>query len=244
MYLGRRRQEGVNTNEISRNVRTIIVHPSYDSNTNNNDIALLQLSSTVTFNDYIKPVCLAAQSSVFSSGTSSWITGWGDVQAGGTNTYKPIHSSVYLLLTSLIDGCVCVFWCSVSLASPGILQETMVPVVDNVQCNALLGSGSVTSNMMCAGLTQGGQRHLPGTTIKFYIFLHSHCLFRIKCIIYIYIIQYLFNNIRCKMKPWCTRKTRRNSYFNEKTLEKCHTVNSGHVFTVNCRITYCFLTKL
>ncbi len=43
------------------------MHPSYDSNTDNNDIALLWLSSTVTFNDYIRPVCLAAQSSVFIS---------------------------------------------------------------------------------------------------------------------------------------------------------------------------------
>uniref|UniRef100_A0A672Q4Y6 Peptidase S1 domain-containing protein n=1 Tax=Sinocyclocheilus grahami TaxID=75366 RepID=A0A672Q4Y6_SINGR len=132
VYLGRRTQQGVNTNEISRNVRTIIVHSSYNSNTNNNDIALLRLSSTVTFNNYIRPVCLAAQNSVFPSGTSSWITGWGDVQSG------------------------------VSLPSPGILQETMVPVVNNVQCNTLLGSGSVTSNMMCAGLTQGGKDTCQG----------------------------------------------------------------------------------
>uniref|UniRef100_A0A8C2L6Z0 Uncharacterized protein n=1 Tax=Cyprinus carpio TaxID=7962 RepID=A0A8C2L6Z0_CYPCA len=132
VYLGRRTQEGVNTNEISRNVRTIIVHPSYNSNPNDNDIALLQLSSTVTFNNYIRPVCLAAQNSAFISGTSSWITGWGDVQAGE------------------------------NLPAPGILQETMVPVVDNVRCNALLGSGSVTSNMMCAGLTQGGKDTCQG----------------------------------------------------------------------------------
>uniref|UniRef100_A0A8C2F9W0 Peptidase S1 domain-containing protein n=1 Tax=Cyprinus carpio TaxID=7962 RepID=A0A8C2F9W0_CYPCA len=81
---------------------------------------------------YIRPVCLAAQNSAFISGTSSWITGWGDVQAGE------------------------------SLPAPGILQETMVPVVDNVRCNALLGSGSVTSNMMCAGLTQGGKDTCQG----------------------------------------------------------------------------------
>ncbi len=86
VYLGRRTQQGVNANEISRNVTTIIVHPSYDRTTNNNDIALLRLSATVTFNDYIKPVCLAAQNSIFSSGTNSWITGWGDVQSGGTNS--------------------------------------------------------------------------------------------------------------------------------------------------------------
>ncbi|XP_016400737.1 tryptase-like [Sinocyclocheilus rhinocerous] len=132
VYLGRRTQQGVNANEISRNVTTIIVHTSYDRNTNNNDIALLRLSSAVTFNNYIRPVCLAAQNSVFPSGTSSWITGWGDVQSG------------------------------VSLPDPGILQETMVPVVDNDQCNTLLGSGSVTSNMMCAGLMEGGKDTCQG----------------------------------------------------------------------------------
>uniref|UniRef100_A0A671LFS7 Anionic trypsin-2-like n=1 Tax=Sinocyclocheilus anshuiensis TaxID=1608454 RepID=A0A671LFS7_9TELE len=132
VYLGRRTQQGVNANEISRNVTTIIVHTSYDRNTNNNDIALLRLSSAVTFNNYIRPVCLAAQNSVFPSGTSSWITGWGDVQSG------------------------------VSLPDPRTLQETIVPVVDNVQCNTLLGSGSVTSNMMCAGLMEGGKDTCQG----------------------------------------------------------------------------------
>ncbi|KTG33552.1 hypothetical protein cypCar_00002657 [Cyprinus carpio] len=132
VYLGKRTQQGVNTYEISRNVISIIVHPSYNSQTSDNDIALIHLSSTVTFNDYIKPVCLAAQNSAFPSGTSSWITGWGDVQAG------------------------------VSLPAPGILQETMVPVVANDQCNTLLGSGSVTSNMMCAGLIEGGKDTCQG----------------------------------------------------------------------------------
>ncbi|XP_077054499.1 serine protease 60.1 [Siphateles boraxobius] len=132
VYLGKRTQQGVNTYEISRNVVTIIVHPSYDSQTSDNDIALLRLSSTVTFNDYIRPVCLAAQNSVFSAGTSSWITGWGDVQSG------------------------------VSLAAPGTLQETMIPVVANDQCNTLLGSGSVTNNMICAGLLEGGKDTCQG----------------------------------------------------------------------------------
>ncbi|XP_073708659.1 serine protease 27-like [Garra rufa] len=132
VYLGKRTQQGVNTYEISRNVISIIVHPSYNSQTNDNDIALLHLSSAVTFNDYIRPVCLAAQGSVFPVGTSSWITGWGDIQSG------------------------------VSLPSPGILQETLVPVVANDQCNTLLGSGSVTTNMMCAGLIEGGKDTCQG----------------------------------------------------------------------------------
>uniref|UniRef100_A0A671LDZ6 Peptidase S1 domain-containing protein n=1 Tax=Sinocyclocheilus anshuiensis TaxID=1608454 RepID=A0A671LDZ6_9TELE len=117
VYLGKRIQ----------NVSSVIVHLSYNSQSSDNDIALLRLSSAVTFNEYIRPVCLAGLNSSFPSGTSSWVTGWGNIQSG------------------------------VSLPSPGILQETMVPVVANDQCNTLLGSGSVTCNMMCAGFMEGGR---------------------------------------------------------------------------------------
>uniref|UniRef100_A0A3Q3BZ45 Serine protease 27-like n=1 Tax=Haplochromis burtoni TaxID=8153 RepID=A0A3Q3BZ45_HAPBU len=41
----------------------IIKHPNYNSGTNDNDICLLRLSSPVTFNNYISPVCLAASDS-------------------------------------------------------------------------------------------------------------------------------------------------------------------------------------
>lgn len=81
--LGRQNLQGKNPNEVSRTVARIILHPNYDSITNDNDIALLRLSSPVKFTDYIRPVCLAASSSVFNNGTDSWVTGWGAVKEGG-----------------------------------------------------------------------------------------------------------------------------------------------------------------
>uniref|UniRef100_A0A673KFM6 Zgc:112038 n=1 Tax=Sinocyclocheilus rhinocerous TaxID=307959 RepID=A0A673KFM6_9TELE len=83
IYLGHHLQTGSNPNEISRIVTRLITHPSYSTTTKNNDIALLQLSSSVTFTDYIKPVCLAAAGSVFGGGTKSWITGWGKLNFVG-----------------------------------------------------------------------------------------------------------------------------------------------------------------
>uniref|UniRef100_A0A673CVJ0 chymotrypsin n=1 Tax=Sphaeramia orbicularis TaxID=375764 RepID=A0A673CVJ0_9TELE len=130
--LGRQNLQGINPNEVSRTVATIILHPNYDSNTNDNDIALLRLSSPVTFTDYIRPVCLAASDSVFNSGTDSWVTGWGTVQEG------------------------------VSLPFPGTLQEVEVPVLGNRQCNCLNGVGTVTDNMICAGLLEGGKDSCQG----------------------------------------------------------------------------------
>ncbi|RVE70025.1 hypothetical protein OJAV_G00083860 [Oryzias javanicus] len=115
-------------NSVSRSVSRIIVHPDYNSNTQDNDISLLKLSSSVTFNDYISPVCLAAAGSDFPSGTTAWVTGFGTLTFGG--------------------------------AVPSTLQEVSVPIVSNTQCNA--SYGSITSNMICAGLTAGGKDSCQG----------------------------------------------------------------------------------
>ncbi|XP_048065600.1 transmembrane protease serine 2-like [Megalobrama amblycephala] len=84
MYFGRLRQFGSNPNETSRTASRIISHPNYNSKTIDNDIALVQLNSSVNFTDYIKPVCLAAAGSVFDAGTESWATGWGKLQPEDT----------------------------------------------------------------------------------------------------------------------------------------------------------------
>uniref|UniRef100_A0A8C1Y0R5 Si:dkey-32n7.7 n=1 Tax=Cyprinus carpio TaxID=7962 RepID=A0A8C1Y0R5_CYPCA len=131
VVLGRQTQEGFNPNEVFRYVRLIIKHPKYNF-TNDNDIALLKLRSPVTFTDYISPVCLAAHTSVFNSGTDSWITGWGNISEG------------------------------VSLPSPKVLQEVEVPVIGNRQCNCLYGVGNITDNMICAGLLEGGKDSCQG----------------------------------------------------------------------------------
>lgn len=83
VYLGRLTQQSINTNEVSRTVTRIIRHPDYDTSTFDNDICLLQLSSTVDFTNFIVPVCLAASGSTFDAGTNVWVTGWGNIRSGG-----------------------------------------------------------------------------------------------------------------------------------------------------------------
>ena len=83
VVLGLQSQEGSNPNAVSRTVSQIINHPSYNPSTFDNDISLLKLSSPVTFNDFIVPVCLAASDSTFNDGVDTWITGWGNIGSGG-----------------------------------------------------------------------------------------------------------------------------------------------------------------
>ncbi|XP_074552507.1 chymotrypsin-like protease CTRL-1 [Halichoeres trimaculatus] len=129
-YMGRDNQDFLNPNEVSRSVTRIINHPDYEDTPNNNDISLLELSSDVTFTDYIKPVCLAASGSVFPANTNCWVTGWGDIQSGVPPSF------------------------------PQTLREVEVPIVSNSDCSE--SYNTLTDNMICAGLTEGGKDSCQG----------------------------------------------------------------------------------
>lgn len=94
MYLGKQTFNGFNPNQMIRYVKEVILHPNYNSTTKNNDIALLRLHSSVTFSDYVRPVCLAGQGSLFPDDAMSWITGWGNMNSTG-KMLTQIHGSMH-----------------------------------------------------------------------------------------------------------------------------------------------------
>ncbi|XP_060758400.1 uncharacterized protein LOC132869062 [Neoarius graeffei] len=132
IFLGMESLEGTNPNMQEKSVRNIINHQYYDPDALNNDIALIQLSSSVTFTSYVMPVCLAANNSSFPDGTKVWVTGWGYIDS------------------------------DVNLPSPKTLQEVQVPIVSNSNCAKAYGPGYITDKMMCAGLAEGGKDSCQG----------------------------------------------------------------------------------
>jgi len=52
-------------------------HPSWDTNTLSNDLALVKLPSPIQFNDYIKPSCLPSNGDTADEGDLVTVTGWG-----------------------------------------------------------------------------------------------------------------------------------------------------------------------
>ncbi|XP_077590690.1 chymotrypsin-like protease CTRL-1 [Stigmatopora nigra] len=87
VYLGRQRQSGFNANEVSRGIVSKIIHPGFSVAPFNNDVALMRLSSPVTFTNFIRPVCLATATSTFYDGIQSWVSGWEDVNSGDLMQY-------------------------------------------------------------------------------------------------------------------------------------------------------------
>ncbi|KAF3837360.1 hypothetical protein F7725_004824 [Dissostichus mawsoni] len=65
VVLGLESMSGPNLNKVSKAIDKIILHPLYNFIDDDNDMALLKLSSPVNFTDYIQPVCLASANSTF-----------------------------------------------------------------------------------------------------------------------------------------------------------------------------------
>ncbi|XP_068231253.1 transmembrane protease serine 9-like [Palaemon carinicauda] len=113
-----------------RDVSQIIVHPQYSSKTFDNDMALLKLSSPISFpsDNKIAPVCLPDAGNAYDN-VDAIITGWGTTSSGGSQSNQ--------------------------------LREVTVPTMTNSKCQQSYGN-SITSNMICAGLDEGGKDSCQG----------------------------------------------------------------------------------
>jgi len=68
---------------ISKNVKRVIVHRQYDAGTFENDIALLELESPVSYDMHIVPICMPDDDDDF-TGRMASVTGWGRLKYGKT----------------------------------------------------------------------------------------------------------------------------------------------------------------
>jgi secreted trypsin-like serine protease len=64
-------------------VAEIINHPNYNSQTTDNDYAILRLANPVTFTNEVSPACLPADLSATYAGVLATVTGWGTLSSGG-----------------------------------------------------------------------------------------------------------------------------------------------------------------
>uniref|UniRef100_A0A3Q1FQT0 Serine protease 27-like n=1 Tax=Acanthochromis polyacanthus TaxID=80966 RepID=A0A3Q1FQT0_9TELE len=129
LYFGRETQAGPNPNEVSRSVVQITMHPNYNDTLYNNDIALMKVNSAINFTNFIRPICLASNTSQFFNATLCWATGWGNLAKD-----EPLPAS-------------------------SALQEVQVPIIGLKQCtcNYMPSPNAVITDLMiCAGQENKG----------------------------------------------------------------------------------------
>uniref|UniRef100_A0A3B1JQP9 chymotrypsin n=1 Tax=Astyanax mexicanus TaxID=7994 RepID=A0A3B1JQP9_ASTMX len=78
----------------------VIQHPSYNSNTINNDVTLIKLASTAQLNTRVSPVCLPASSDDYAGGLKCVTTGWGLTRYNAANTPPRLQQTALPLLTN------------------------------------------------------------------------------------------------------------------------------------------------
>ncbi|KAG6923740.1 transmembrane protease, serine 9, partial [Chelydra serpentina] len=76
-YMGSISLSGSDSSTVKAGVGRIIPHPSYNTDTADFDVAVLELDSPVPFNKYIQPACLPGPGHRFPAGRKCLISGWG-----------------------------------------------------------------------------------------------------------------------------------------------------------------------
>jgi len=78
-------------------VERVIRHPSYDSSSVNNDIALLRLSRDVVFNDAVRPACLPTNKANSYQGYNAIVSGWGTTSENGQTSDVLKETTIQIL---------------------------------------------------------------------------------------------------------------------------------------------------
>ncbi|CAM2096883.1 transmembrane protease serine 2 isoform X1 [Lepidochelys kempii] len=85
VYAGILTQKEMRERSGSR-VQNIISHPNYDSDSKDNDVALMKLQTPLSFTDTVAPVCLPNPGMMFQPNQQCWVSGWGAEHQGGKSS--------------------------------------------------------------------------------------------------------------------------------------------------------------
>uniref|UniRef100_A0A4W6CUB6 complement subcomponent C1r n=1 Tax=Lates calcarifer TaxID=8187 RepID=A0A4W6CUB6_LATCA len=125
------------------NASSVHVHPDYNNFNKidyNNDIALIKLQDPITFNPSIMPICLPAEDATYVTGTMGLVSGFGVTEE---NKIRKLTNKLKYVNLPVVDQGVC----SRSITS---LKRARANIP------------SLTNNMFCAGVPEGGKDSCQG----------------------------------------------------------------------------------
>ncbi|PZC70433.1 hypothetical protein B5X24_HaOG200464 [Helicoverpa armigera] len=122
-----------NSGGAVHNVASNIIHPQFDIWTWNNDVAVLHMSNTFSFNNNVRPGSIAGANYIVGDNQAVWAAGWGDTFYGSEQGSEQLRH-VQLAIANHNT-------CINNYASRGVL---------------------VNENMICAGWPSGGRDQCRG----------------------------------------------------------------------------------
>ncbi|XP_007179856.1 transmembrane protease serine 12 [Balaenoptera acutorostrata] len=105
VVIGTNNIDGRQPHSKKMKVKAIIIHPDFDVESYENDIALFHLKKAVRYNDYIQPICLPF--GVFqrlNRNTKCFISGWGRTKEEGNITKKLHEAEVHYISRSFCNS--------------------------------------------------------------------------------------------------------------------------------------------
>ncbi|KAJ8736112.1 hypothetical protein PYW08_006768 [Mythimna loreyi] len=121
-----------NSGGVVHNTNSIINHPQYNSNTYNNDIAVLRSASTFTFNNNARAAPIAGSNYNLADNQVVWAAGWGTTSQGGSSSEQLRHVELRTINQAT---------CRNNYATRGV---------------------AITDNMLCSGWSGGGRDQCQG----------------------------------------------------------------------------------
>lgn len=115
-------------------VSVVSVHPRFDTESYNNDVAVLKLTLPLKVSAGVKVIKIATTADI----------------------YKPLYAAPKI---ATVSG-----WGAIRYDGPtsNTLRKVQVPMVSTAACNAYYGPGSITNQMVCAGYSTGGKDSCQG----------------------------------------------------------------------------------
>lgn len=175
-YTGTTSLRGSDSGAVKMGIARIILHPSYNTDTADYDVAVLELKRPVTFTKYIQPVCLPDAGHHFPTSKKCLISGWGYLKEdfckqsvagsrGGMvgcgrcrrhqgRELRPWSWAVTQGAGPVLPAMSSWSCLSHLVVKPEFLQKATVELLDQTLCSSLY-SHVLTDRMMCAGYLEG-----------------------------------------------------------------------------------------
>ncbi|XP_061613075.1 serine protease 27 isoform X1 [Phyllopteryx taeniolatus] len=134
VYAGWYYLNNVNPHHSAHRVSDVVIPSGYVEPHSGKDVALVRLSTALTWSDWIRPVCLPASGTLFPASLQCYVTGWGNIRN------------------------------SIPLPGVGPLQEVQVPIISQASCRAMyqMEQVDILYDMICAGYQEGGKDSCQG----------------------------------------------------------------------------------